>query len=36
MTNLEIENPTAYQQKLDRLLGDRDPLQLITATSTYR
>jgi len=32
MTNLELENPTAYQQKLDRLLGDRDPLVVLAET----
>ncbi|MHC4415352.1 MAG: DinB family protein [Planctomycetota bacterium] len=29
---LEITNPTAYQQKLEALLGDRDPLAVLSET----
>ena len=32
MTGIWIENPTAYQQKLEDLLGDRDPLEVLAET----
>jgi DinB superfamily len=32
MTGIELTNPTAYQQKLARLLGDRDPLAVLADT----